>query len=84
MSHVSGGWLLANLELSHEVRSPAAACPPRTCCAWRGWQTQAVTFTLGSANLSFCNNQGQFAVEPGSVDVRVGDSSADGLHAQSP
>jgi beta-glucosidase len=45
-------------------------------------QTQTVTFTLGPANLGFYNNQGQFNVEPGSVDVWVGDSSVGGLHAQ--
>lgn len=45
-------------------------------------QTQTVTFTLGPANLGFYNNQGQFAVEPGAVDVYVGDSSVGGLHDQ--
>jgi beta-glucosidase len=45
-------------------------------------QTQTVTFTLGPANLGFYNNQGQFAVEPGGIDVWVGDSSAGGLHDQ--
>ena len=44
--------------------------------------TQTVTFTLGPANLGFYNNQGQFAVEPGTVDVYVGDSSVGGLHDQ--
>ena len=45
-------------------------------------QTQTVTFRLGPANLGFYNNQGQFAVEAGGVDVWVGDSSAGGLHDQ--
>jgi beta-glucosidase len=45
-------------------------------------KTQTVTFTLGSANLGFYNNQGQFAVEPGGFDVYVGDSSVGGLHDQ--
>jgi beta-glucosidase len=45
-------------------------------------QAQTVTFKLGSANLGFYNNQGQFAVEPGSFDVYVGDSSVGGLHDQ--
>jgi beta-glucosidase len=44
--------------------------------------TQTVTFTLGPANLGFSNNQGQFAVESGTVDVYVGDSSVGGLHDQ--
>ena len=42
-------------------------------------QTQTVTFTLGGPNLGFYNEQGQFAVEPGPVDVWVGDSSVGGL-----
>jgi beta-glucosidase len=45
-------------------------------------QTQTVTFKLGSANLGFYNNQGQFAVEPGAFDVYAGDSSTGGLHGQ--
>jgi beta-glucosidase len=45
-------------------------------------QTKTISFTLGPANLGFFNNQGQFAVEPGSVDVYVGDSSVGGLHDQ--
>ena len=45
-------------------------------------RTRTVTFTLGSATLGFYNNQGQFAVEPGGVDVYVGDSSVGGLHDQ--
>ncbi len=44
-------------------------------------QTRTVTFTLGSQNLGFYNEQGQFAVEPGPFDVWVGDSSRDGLHS---
>jgi beta-glucosidase len=45
-------------------------------------QTRTVTFTLGPATLGFYDNQGQFGVEPGQVDVYVGDSSAGGLHGQ--
>ena len=45
-------------------------------------QSQTVTFKLTPADLGFYNNQGQFAVEPGTVDVYVGDSSAGGLHDQ--
>jgi beta-glucosidase len=45
-------------------------------------QTRTVTFALGPASLGFYNNQGQFNVEPGSVDVWVGDSSVGGLHGQ--
>jgi beta-glucosidase len=46
-------------------------------------QTKTVTFTLGPASIGFyTNTPGQFAVEPGPVDVYVGDSPAGGLHAQ--
>ncbi len=45
-------------------------------------QSQTVTFKLTPADLGFYNNQGQFAVEPGTVDVYVGDSSVGGLHDQ--
>jgi beta-glucosidase len=46
-------------------------------------QTKTVTFTLGPANVGFyTNSPGQFVVEPGTVDVYLGDSSAAGLHAQ--
>ena len=38
-------------------------------------ETKTLTFTLGRQNLGFYNDQGQFAVEPGTVDVWVGDSS---------
>ncbi len=41
-----------------------------------------VTFTLGPANLGFYNNQGQFGVDPGIVDVYLGDSSVGGLTGQ--
>jgi beta-glucosidase len=44
--------------------------------------SQTVTFTLTPAGLGFYDNQGQFAVEPGTVDVYAGDSSAGGLHDQ--
>jgi len=45
-------------------------------------QTRIITFTLGPASLGFYNNQGQLNVEPGSVDVWVGDNSVGGLHGQ--
>jgi beta-glucosidase len=45
-------------------------------------QSRTVTFKLGPANLGFYNNQGQFTVEPGGLDVYVGDSSVGGLHGQ--
>jgi beta-glucosidase len=45
-------------------------------------QTKTVTFTLGPSTIGFYNNHGQFAVEPGTVDVYVGDSSVGGLHGQ--
>ena len=38
-------------------------------------ESKTVTFTLGRQNLGFYNDQGQFVVEPGMVDVWVGDSS---------
>lgn len=43
-------------------------------------QSQTVTFTLGSQNLGFYNEQGQFTVEPGPFDLWVGDSSVGGLN----
>jgi beta-glucosidase len=46
-------------------------------------QTKTVTFTLGPAEIGFyTNTPGQFVVEPGPVDVYVGDNSSGGLHAQ--
>ncbi len=45
-------------------------------------QSKTVTFTLGPSDIGFYNNQGQFGVEPGTVDVYVGDSSVGGLHGQ--
>lgn len=45
-------------------------------------QTQQVTFTLGSQDFGFYDNQGQFVVEPGAIDVYVGDSSTGGLQGQ--
>ena len=45
-------------------------------------QSKTVTFTLGPANLGFYDDQGQFGVEPGTVDVYLGDSSVGGLHGQ--
>jgi beta-glucosidase len=46
-------------------------------------QTKTVTFTLGPDNIGFyTNTPDQFVVEPGTVDVYVGDSSAGGLQAQ--
>jgi beta-glucosidase len=44
-------------------------------------QTQTATFRLGTQNLGFYNDQGQFVVEPGPFDVWVGDSSVGGLHS---
>jgi beta-glucosidase len=46
-------------------------------------QAKTVTFTLGPAEIGFyTNTPGQFVVEPGPVDVYVGDNSSGGLHAQ--
>jgi beta-glucosidase len=45
-------------------------------------QTKTVTFTLGPSNIGFYNNQGQFEVDPGTVNVYVGDSSVGGLSGQ--
>jgi beta-glucosidase len=45
-------------------------------------QTRTVTFTLGSQQIGYYDNQGQFVVEPDSVDVYVGDSSTGGLQSQ--
>ncbi len=38
-------------------------------------KSQTVTFTLGPQNLGFYDNNGHFVVEPGTVDLWVGDSS---------
>ncbi|MFB9834766.1 beta-glucosidase BglX [Actinoallomurus acaciae] len=43
-------------------------------------QTKTLTFTLGRADVGFYDNGGRFVVEPGSIDVYVGDSSTGGLH----
>jgi beta-glucosidase len=43
-------------------------------------QSRTVTFTLNAGNFGFYNNAGQFVVEPGPVDVWVGDSSTGGMH----
>ena len=46
-------------------------------------QTKTITFTLGPGNIGFyTNTPGQFVVEPGTVDVYVGDSSVGGLQGQ--
>jgi beta-glucosidase len=45
-------------------------------------QTKTVTFTLGRDQIGFYNNSGQFEVDPGAVDVYVGDSSTGGLQGQ--
>jgi beta-glucosidase len=45
-------------------------------------QTRTVTFTMGPSNIGFYNNLGQFEVDPGTVDVYVGDSSTGGLQGQ--
>jgi len=39
-------------------------------------QTQPVTFTLDGSDFGFYDNSGQFVVEPGSIDVYAGNSSA--------
>jgi beta-glucosidase len=38
-------------------------------------QSQTVTFTLGPQNLGYYDNNGHFAVQPGTFDLWVGDSS---------
>jgi beta-glucosidase len=46
-------------------------------------QTKTIRFRLGPGNIGFyTNTPGQFVVEPGTVDVYVGDSSVGGLHGQ--
>jgi beta-glucosidase len=46
-------------------------------------QTKTITLTLGPGDLGFyTNTPGQFVVEPGTVDVYVGDSSVGGLQGQ--
>jgi beta-glucosidase len=46
-------------------------------------QTKTVTFTLGPAEIGFyTNTPGQFVVEPGPVDVYIGDNSSGSLHGQ--
>jgi beta-glucosidase len=44
-------------------------------------QSQTVTFSVGPASIGFYDNQGQFQVQPGSVEVWLGDSSVGGLHS---
>jgi beta-glucosidase len=44
-------------------------------------ETKTITFTLGRQNLGFYNDQGRFVVEPGTVDVWVGDSSTANQHS---
>jgi beta-glucosidase len=41
-------------------------------------QSKTVTFTLGSQNFGFYNDQGQFVVQPGPFDLWVSDSSDTG------
>ncbi len=43
-------------------------------------QSRSVSFTLNASSFGFYNNGGQFVVEPGPVDVWVGDSSTGGLN----
>ncbi len=43
-------------------------------------QSRTVSFALNPSNFGFYNNGGQFVVEPGPVDVWVGDSSTSGLN----
>jgi beta-glucosidase len=38
-------------------------------------QTKTVSFTLNRNDVGFYNNSGKFVVEPGEIDVYVGDSS---------
>ena len=46
-------------------------------------QSKTVTFTLGPANLAASTTtRASSSVEPGTVDVYVGDSSVGGLHGQ--
>jgi beta-glucosidase len=46
-------------------------------------QTKTITLTLRPGDIGFyTNTPGQFVVEPGTVDVYVGDSSVGGLHGQ--
>jgi beta-glucosidase len=45
-------------------------------------QTKTVTFTLGRDQIGFYNSSGQFEVDPGTVDVYVGDNSVGGLQGQ--
>ena len=46
-------------------------------------QTKTITLTLRPGNIGFyTNTPGQFVVEPGTVDVYVGDSSVGGLQGQ--
>ncbi|MEZ4986362.1 MAG: beta-glucosidase BglX [Saprospiraceae bacterium] len=42
-------------------------------------ESRTVTFTLTDQELGFYNNEGKFTVEPGTFDVMVGGSSANGL-----
>jgi beta-glucosidase len=43
-------------------------------------QTKHVTFTLTNQDVGFYTNGGRFTVEPGTIDVYVGDSSSGGQH----
>ena len=45
-------------------------------------QTTTVTLTLGRDQIGFYNNLGQFEVDPGTVNVYLGDSSTGGLQGQ--
>ena len=40
-----------------------------------------VTFTLDRSDFGFYDNRGKFVVEPGAIDVYVGNSSRGGLKA---
>ncbi|MDQ2985009.1 MAG: glycoside hydrolase family 3 C-terminal domain-containing protein, partial [Actinomycetota bacterium] len=42
-------------------------------------ETKTVTFTLSGSDVGFYDNSGRFVVEPGTIDVYVGDSSSGGL-----
>jgi beta-glucosidase len=45
-------------------------------------ERKTVRFTLAPHNIGFYNNQGQFEVDPGTVNVYVSDSSVGGLNGQ--
>ena len=44
-------------------------------------ETKTVPFTINSSDVGFYDNSGRFVVEPGPINVYVGNSSKDGLKA---